>query len=1047
MSVPPVSSGSSEHDPEATPPPVPPADAEAFADLAFDEEPEGGSSEAQRPSADEVAPPRRRFKRRLVWRLLLLLLLIVVVPLAVEGGWFYLRTYQESVLLALRREELVLEVELGSFNEWMVQRQARVETALYMRDVRDALATVQIASSGSRLFANARATLLHRLQNYTRVDVGAPLYTGFVLVDLNGRVVVATEQAWEGQPIGSLPFGPSLEQRWTQALTEVQHWVDVNENPALGESAFHIVSTYPVKNDQHRVQGLLVGLSTDLVLQRMLMRMNAWLPDGENALLVGPDQVYTWNASRQLLVLVPTEQGVGQLAQLYETLAQQPQDTVFLEPLSPWQQWLARWGILRGVARVQPYSPVGRAPAYGLWRVDLPQLIGLVAWIEPLNLGLAATSPEHVAVAGVASLIRWRVVVWTAIVGLATVAAWAFGRGLLQRIQNLVQVAEAFAQGQWDARATVVGEDEMALLAYTFNNLADQLQETYATMERELNLRTQQVQLVVTMATVALEDTGEAARVLQTILQRMAERFPRFAYLSLRLWHAPDQGWQPAGRVSRLPQAVNLALRSFEPHLAAEVGRTLEVQRWPRPQITSLRLPPPLTWMIGLPLATPRRLLGVLFVGGVDPTPLSEYDRFALRLLARQLTLVLEYLHLHWGQGLETEKQQVLTYLLQRLPTMTHASQVLPTVVEGLTAAKAQGVLLAPMPQLTDAWQMLYPEPEPESASESGRVPAVRNLLSLVSDGPAHLVVDESESTGLGGLARLHNWQSLGLYPVRDHEERILAVWVRGTPPGASESPADRERERLFADVVGWAAAYTGLQQRLSVWQVVRQMLDYAPEAPSEGHLYLRAWDLLQKHLPPADFFVTSRRGAATYTFIYPYGQRYYHTTVTPLEQALIRQVLERGQPLLLRDKHKIIAQAGRTVRMATRIPQSWLGVPVLLGNQRLGVIGLVQWDKANAFTDEHQAYLTTLAQGLAGVLYYIQQEGRLRKRIEREQSLRSFAQILTGLTDVRNMLDFSAGEILRLFEVKQVEIELFSTPVEDTSDMAPSDDGAEQKS
>ncbi len=1028
MSLPPIPFDPDDREPDATPPPVPPADAEAFADLAFDEEPESAAPSAPPRPQETTGRPRRRFRRRLVLRLALLLLGSVLLPLTIEGIWFYYRTYSEAVQLNLRREELVLDFAFSDLNAWLVQRQARVETALTMQDLQDALHVLWTASPESRRFANARSILLHRLEQRTRTEGGVPLYTDFALVTPAQKVLIASEPEWEGKPLAEVPFGPSLQQRWDIATAQTWHWVYPLDTPNPTDDALGVGSTFPLYDQDGNLQGLLVGLASDLIVQETLTRLGRWLPQGQSVFVTEEGRVYQWDSSMQTLQMVDDPL----LAQLVSVLAQQPRETVLLGEVDRWDVLLARWG-LGSATRLVPYAHTDLQVVFPLWWLDAPGIIGLAGWIEPLRATLVVSNPESIAVAGVTNLLRLRLWVWSALLVLTLGVAVLFGRRLLRQVYDLVRVAEAFAQGHWDQRAEVVGNDEMALLAYTFNDLADQLQETYATMERELNLRTQQVQLVVTMATVALEGGSESAQVLRTILQRMGERFPRFAYLSLRLWHAPDQGWQPAARISRLPQAVNLALRSFEPHLASEVGRTLDMRMWANEDGQTLRLPPPLSWMVGVPLSTPQRLMGVLFVGGVDTSLPGEYDRFALRLLARQLSLVLEYLHLNRGQALEAEKQRVIRHLLERLPSLSHSSQVVPALVEGLGEARAQGVLLVPSPELTDTWSVAYPPAKDDKATTS-----VRNLLSLISDGPAHLVVDEGEGMGVAVLARLYNWQTIGLYPVRDPQGRILAVWARGTRLGESETPLDRERERLFTDLLGWAFLYADIQQRLSVWEVVQKILEYAPEAPSEGHLYLRAWDLLQKYLPEADFFVASHRGGSSaYTFIYPHGQRYYHTTVTPVEQSLIQQVAERGQPLLLSDKHKVIAQAGKVMRVATRIPESWLGVPVVLGQQRLGVIGLVQWEKPRAFSAEHLAYLRTLSQGLAGVMFSIQQESRLRRRIEREQSLRTFAQRLTGLTDVRNMLEFSAAEIQRLFEARQVEIELFVTPQETEEDGA----------
>ena len=1034
MSLPPIPSDAEDRAPEGASPAVPPGDAEAFTDLAFDEEIEAESSASS--SRVQVEPPHRRFRRRLLLRLALLLFISVFLPLSLEGVWFYYRAKNEAVQLHLRRQEVVLDIVFADLNQWLVQRRARVETALTTHEAREALTALWTASSKTHRFTRARDTLLTLLKESASSSGTPPLYTDFAVIASDHRVLAASRAEWEGRTLDDTPFGPSLKSLLgIHTQDDVAHWVYPLTQTDATDGVLGIGTVFPLQDDNGASRGWLVGLADDRILRQALTRLNQWLPDTQSAFVTADGHVYVWDPDQH--TLQKTDQPF--LQSVTAQVAEQPRQMVVLGDPTPLQEFLARWG-LGSAARLVPYPTSQVSGPFPLWRVDAPDLVGLVGWMEPLRAALVVTSPEAAAAGGVLELLPLRLVVWGVLLAFVVGVAVLFGRNLLRQVYDLARVAEAFAQGRWDQRADVLSNDEIGFLAYTFNKLADRLQETYTTMERTLSLRTHQMRLVVTMASVAMEVGPRPGEALSTILQRMSERFPQFAYLSLRLRHTSEQGWQPGARVSRLPQAANVALRSFEAHLADEVGRTMHLQTWTNDEGEHLPLPPPLNWMVGVPLSTPRQLMGVLFVGGVDANPPDEHDRVALQLLARQLSLVLEYLHLRRGQALEMEKQRVTRFLFARLSALRHSSHVAPILVEGLTEVNAQGVLLLPVPEVTDVWDVAYPAP----SGRTNTTPTIRNLLPLIGEGPAHLDVGEGDSLGLASLVRRYGWRTVGLYPVQDPSGRILAVWMRGAGANEHEAPIDRERERLFAHLLGWAFVYADLHQHLSVWEVIQKILAYAPEAPSEGHLYLRAWDLLQHHLPQSDFFVTSYRGGAPATFVYPHGQRYYHTTVTPVEKILIQQVLERGQPLLLSDKHKIIAQAGKIMRVSTRVPESWLGVPVVLGSQRLGVLGLVQWTQARAFSDEHLTYLHILGQGLAGVMYYIQQEGRLRRRIEREQSLRTFAQQLTRSADTRNLLEFSAAEIQRLFEAREVEIELFASPSSEARGATPAEDDAE---
>ncbi|MDM0077411.1 ATP-binding protein [Variovorax sp. J2P1-59] len=68
-------------------------------------------------------------------------------------------------------------------------------------------------------------------------------------------------------------------------------------------------------------------------------------------------------------------------------------------------------------------------------------------------------------------------VIWTGVAGLAIalLLSWLLARRWFARIEALTQGAQRVAQGRLDARVPVQGQDELALLGRTFNDMAERL--------------------------------------------------------------------------------------------------------------------------------------------------------------------------------------------------------------------------------------------------------------------------------------------------------------------------------------------------------------------------------------------------------------------------------------------------------------------------------------------------------------------------------------------------------------------------------------------
>ena len=106
-----------------------------------------------------------------------------------------------------------------------------------------------------------------------------------------------------------------------------------------------------------------------------------------------------------------------------------------------------------------------------------------------------------------------------------------------------------------------------------------------------------------------------------------------------------------------------------------------------------------------------------------------------------------------------------------------------------------------------------------------------------------------------------------------------------------------------------------------------------------------------------------------------------------PLGQGLVSLVIERRAPVLIRDMTREEAALPiQPVRVSPRVTRSWLGVPLIVGDEILGVMA-VQDERADAYDDNLVRLITTIAAQAATTI----QNARLvratvdRARLEQE--------------------------------------------------------------
>lgn len=114
------------------------------------------------------------------------------------------------------------------------------------------------------------------------------------------------------------------------------------------------------------------------------------------------------------------------------------------------------------------------------------------------------------------------------------------------------------------------------------------------------------------------------------------------------------------------------------------------------------------------------------------------------------------------------------------------------------------------------------------------------------------------------------------------------------------------------------------------------------------------------------------------------------------LRRGLTEYVLRTGQPLLATDKDiKELAALGEIEIIGT-IPFVWLGVPLKINNECIGVLALQSYDRNVTYTKEDEALLQLISKDLALVINRKRNEAELA---EKEQFLRNiFMSIRDGL-------------------------------------------------
>jgi GAF domain-containing protein len=326
---------------------------------------------------------------------------------------------------------------------------------------------------------------------------------------------------------------------------------------------------------------------------------------------------------------------------------------------------------------------------------DYPfQDINEIGWRANLNLltngwGVIVQQTEQSMFAPVRSFQRIALVVLVVGAALLFWLTWLTIRQVMQPVRSLTETAAAITQGDLSLTAPVYGDDELGVLANSFNTMTAQLRELIGSLENRVNERTRDLQRRAVQLQVTAQVAREAAtirnpdRLLQDAARLISEQFNFYhtgIFLLDRPFESPVGGaGSPAASPGSSERPIYAVLRAAsseggqrmlarghrlavgqqgivgyaagagEPRIALDTDR--DATFFDNPDLPMTRSE------MALPLKIGSQVIGVLDVQSRQANAFKQEDLETLQILADQLAVAIE------NARLLTESQQALREL------------------------------------------------------------------------------------------------------------------------------------------------------------------------------------------------------------------------------------------------------------------------------------------------------------------------------------------------------------------------------------------------
>lgn len=596
---------------------------------------------------------------------------------------------------------------------------------------------------------------------------------------------------------------------------------------------------------------------------------------------------------------------------------------------------------------------------------------------------------------------------------------------LVRPLNQLVSHARNFATGDWTQRAKITRQDEIGLLAYSFNSMVEQLSGLYRSLEKKVEERTAQIRLASEVATIA---TSATAR--EEIFTRTADLLvERFGYLYARVFALDEAGaYATLQKESGLPEETasrkGMRLRVGGDSLigwvaahrqARVVSDTAEAPYPQDPPISGSRS------QVVLPIAVGGQTLGIL---DIQSDKLNDFDSdtaTVLQALATQIATGLQNIRLLESTAFNLQETTLYYRASRQIAQAQEENEALQLLINTLEQTPyVVGVYTVQKDQLTAI------------ALNDPNTPGVKSSVQSVSlQQTAIHRFNESTLIIVDNLVVPNEFEPILAYFSRRgcQSAALFPIWVSG---GLSKVVVIASREKTplletslqpLTNLLGMTSTtlerfeiQKTLANRISELHLLSSISQAISGVTDMNKLYEILHQQIAQRIGEDIGFLMALYNSETNTIEVPYlydGSDPISLDPFPAAEGLISHLIRSRTPLILNQDAKHKAQE-LGAKILGEPAKSWLGIPLIFASEVIGAIVVQDVENENRFTDDTVNLISTIAPQVAIAI----RNAKLLNRME--EALKAYGQerylFNTYLSNMPDFLYFkdSRGQYIR---------------------------------
>lgn len=568
---------------------------------------------------------------------------------------------------------------------------------------------------------------------------------------------------------------------------------------------------------------------------------------------------------------------------------------------------------------------------------------------------------------------------------------------IVRPLVKLAGVAQSFTSGDWAQRAEVVRNDEIGLLAHSFNAMVDQLTDFYQSLEAKVEERTRQLRTASEVAQLAIQ-SAQRQEIVQRTADLITERFG-FEYAAILLVDDTNSYASIEGLSGGDAETRNIYQQRFPLNTHRQLSEVISLnqprinQRIDREdpifQDTLIMLSS--ESQVIVPISIGAEVIGLLDVQSVHPNTFDSENLPVFQTLASQLAIGLRNIFLVEAAQINLEETNLLYRASRQIAQANNETEVLQHLEEAIGQTNYVSMIL----NVEDDHLILAKLHDPRGGRLDANLrgislPMQRGLERLAEN---HVLIQEnllspSEFASLMNFLVRRECRSAALVPilVEGVPTQVIALGARDT---GAFTPSSLQPFSSLAEVIGNSLSrfklIQMLRQRLSELEILASMSETISTETDPITLFRSLHKLFGDSLGSDLTFAITLYDAIANTIEVPYmyeGSEITNVAAFPLGEGLTSYLIRTKKPLLIaRNTEQVTRQLGaKTIGKPAR---SWMGAPLMVGGEVIGAVILQDTEREERFNDQDLKLLSTVAPSIATAVRNAQLLTKMQQSIQ----------------------------------------------------------------